>query len=267
MNYFTQRLRLLKINAINTYHIQTAYFFENIAGSASTMFYTLAMLIFIKAIYTNVKLFAGYTESEMLLLVFFIQLNFHIGYIWSVSNINYLIESVRVGELDLILTKPVPAMFYVTFKDLSFVNFLKEGVPNLLLLILVINWPEFSLTLGNVSFAAAILILGQICAHCFRFLFALPTFFTGNAEQLFRLSSVVTDPPEIPYDGITGNVRILFTTLIPALIASQISVSVFLGKSDALTMFVFSLGVAVVFLVIKSIGWKIALRNYTSASS
>jgi ABC-2 type transport system permease protein len=262
-----ERTNLIKINAINSYNIQTSYFFENWASVASTIFYTFTMLLFVKILYTNVNLFAGYSENEMVLLLFFGQLNFYADWLWSTNNILYLIESVRTGELDLILSKPIPSLFFVTFRDINLVNRIKDGVPNLLMLALVIDWSQVHTTLLNSLAALVIFVCGQVSWHCFRFLFALPVFFTGQSNQIFQLSGTFGETNDIPFEGFPDHLRIIFSTVIPSLIAAQMSASVFLGKSNALYMVLFSLVVSAILLMLKNIGWIIAIRNYSSASS
>ncbi len=236
-------------------------------GIGSALAYTFSMIIFIKVVFANVDLFAGYTQDEMLFLLFIAQLNFFLGYIWSTPNINTLIESVRSGELDLILVKPVPGLFYTSTRSINFLTFFKEGVPTLIVFALAVNWSGLNISSQLILPAIAIAILGQLCVHSFKFLFALPSFFVGNAEQLFKVSGAVTDIAEIPYEGYPFGLRVFFTAFVPALIASQVSVSVILGKSDAFLMLVFCLLITLVFMLLANLGWRVSLKNYTSASS
>lgn len=261
------RIDLLKANIINSYKIETAYFSENWAGVGSTIFYTITMILFIKIVYANVKTFAGYVENEMFFLLFVSQLNVYLTWLWSYNNILYLIDSVRGGELDLILSKPVPTLFFITFNDINFIGLVKEGLPNLLFLGLVINWWDLHLTGYSVLVGLFIFICGQIAWHCFQFLSALPVFFVGHSSKIFQMAGELGDIENIPLEGFTGNLRTIFTTIIPALIVTQLSVSVALGKSAPLQMLALALGVAGAFLLLKQTGWIISLRSYSSASS
>jgi len=261
------RVNLLQTNAVNSYRVQTAYFFENWASLASTTFYVLTMLLFIKIIYSNVNSFAGYTENEMFFFILFGQLNFYTDWIWNTNNILSMIDSVRSGELDLILSKPLPSLFFVTFRDISLVNRVKDGIPNLLLIALIINWRDIHTSLGLVLIGLIIFICGQLSWHCFRFLFALPVFFIGQSSQIFQISGTLGATNDIPLEGFTGSLRTVFISIIPALIAAQMSVSVILGKSDPIQSLIISVLVTTIFLILKQVGWIIALKNYSSASS
>ena len=264
---FIDRLRILYLNTLNTYRVQTAYFFENWTSVASALFYVATMLLFVKILYSNVKTFAGYTENEMLLLLFVGQVAFYFEWLWSVNNILGLVFLVRSGELDLVLAKPVPSLFFVTFNKISLLNRLKEAVPNLLLVGILIDWGQLQTSVYKAVMGIVIFICGQIAWHCFRFLFALPVFFLGQAEQLFYLTDNLGYTHNIPYEGFSGSLKTVFTVLIPSLMLSAVSVSVVLGKSNPILMLVTSIAVASIFLVLKQVGWKKALQNYSSASS
>ena len=261
------RISLLKINTINSYRSQTAYFFENWASLASTAFYSLTLLLFIKIVYSSITSFAGYNENEMMFLIFVGQINFYTEWIWNTNNILSLIKSVRSGDLDLVLSKPIPSLFFVTFRDISLIDRLKDGVPNLILITTLIDWKNIDTTWDKVIIGLLIFLCGQIAWHCFRFLFALPVFFIGQSEQLFQVSGNLGNTNNIPLEGFTGKLRTVFISIIPSLIAAQMSVSVILGKSNQYTMLLIAVSVAIFFLILKQIGWKVSLRHYSSASS
>jgi ABC-2 type transport system permease protein len=261
------RLQLVGLNIVNSYRVQTAYFFENWSSFLSTGFYTLSMLLFIKVIYSNVKLFAGYSETEMLFLILLSQLSFYTDWLWSTNNITSMIDSVRTGELDLILSKPLPSLFYITFREISLINRVKDGLPNIILIALLLNWSQIHTSLDKVVVGVLIFFCGQVAWHCFRFIFALPVFFMGQSTQIFQISGTLTNTNNIPFEGFAGSLKTLFVSCVPVLITAQMSVSVMLGKSNSLHMLILATAVAGVFLILKQIGWIIALRNYSSASS
>lgn len=262
-----EHVHLLKANAVNSYRVQTAYFFDNLASLASTLFYVLTMVLFVKILYSNIKIFAGYTEVEMLFLMLITQLNFYVDWTWSTNNILALIDSVRTGDMDMILSKPLPALFFVTFRDISLINRVKDGIPNLIIMSLLIKWSEIHTSLGLVLAAIVIFISGQIAWHCFRFIFALPVFFIGQSYSIYAISGTLGETQNIPLEGFRGKLREFFIVIVPSLITSQMSASVVLGKSNPLEMTIIAASVASVFLILKRFAWIISLRNYSSASS
>jgi len=267
LNFLKERIKLLKLNTVNSYRIQTAYFSENWFGLGSTFFYSISMYLFIKIIYSNVSQFAGYSENEMLFLLLITQFNYYVDWVWSTNNISKLMDSVYAGELDLILSKPIPSLFFLTFRDISLINRLKDGVPNIILISLLIDWNQFSFDLTKVLAGVTIFICGQISWHCFSFLFALPVFKLGKNKQIYETSIALGNTNSIPYEGFNDLFKFIFTIVIPSLITPQIFVSVVLGKTDFTNITLTCVGVAIMFLLFKEIGWRWALKNYTSATS
>jgi len=265
--YFKDYLKILSANIINTYRVQTAYFFENWMSLGSTMFYTLALILFINILYSNITLFAGYSRNEMLFLVFVSQLQFYFNWIWSGNNIVSLIDSVNSGELDMILVKPVPSLFFVTFRDISLINRIKDSVPTLSILILLIDWGSIATSWDLILVGVLVFFLGQLAWHSFSFLFLLPVFYTGRSANIYAITQEFASTNNIPFEGFSKNLRLLFSTLIPTLVTSQITVSIILGRVEPAKMLGLAFVVAVAFLLLKRCAWIISLRNYTSASS
>jgi ABC-2 type transport system permease protein len=262
-----ERLRLLYLFTKNTYQVQTAYFFENWGSFLSTTFYMASTILFVKIIYSNVKVFAGYTEPEILLLLLISQASFYAEWSWSLNNIENLIDDVRMGYFDLLLSKPVPSLFCVTFKNIDLIDRLKDAVPNLAVIVLITDWSQIYTSWDKVLMGLAILLCGHISWHCFRFISALPVFFLGQSSQIYQLSGSLGNTHNVPLEGFPGNLRRIFISAIPSLVAGQLSASVILGKSNALSMLTISIIVTAVFLILKQFGWIISLRNYASASS
>jgi ABC-2 type transport system permease protein len=259
------RINLLKINTVFTFQEQTAYIGENLASILSTTFYSISAVLFINILYSNVNTFAGYDKNQMLLLLLTGQLGFYILWIWSSNNTEGMIEDVRSGDLDLLLTKPVPSLFYVTFKKISLVRRLKDGLPNLLIIAYLINWNELVLT--NFFAGFIIFLFGQVAWHFFRFLFALPVFWQGQSTNIYMISGSLGETKNIPFEGFPGKLRFSLSTIIPTLLTSTIVTSVILGKANPYEMILLSGVVAFIFFILGILGWNLALKNYTSASS
>ena len=154
----------------------------------------------------------------------------------------------------------------MTFKHISIIGRLKDGIPNLLILGFIVKWSQLSISWQVVPVGIMIFLLGTWIWHCFRFMFTLPVFFTGQSDQIFNLAGSF-GYKDIPYEGYPKSLQNLFITLIPSIITVQVSASVMLGKSDPIYMLSLVSLVAIIFTCLKILGWNWALKNYTSASS
>ncbi|MFH1175324.1 MAG: ABC-2 family transporter protein [bacterium] len=266
-DYFKIRISILWINAVNTYQEDVAYFMNTWGNLFSTVFWTFALLIFIEVLYSNINMFAGYGRNEMLFLILMCQLGFYIQWLWSRQNLISMYEGVRGGSLDFVLTKPLPANWYVSFKEIRIIGLIRDGLPCIFILSLIIKWKDLSVNCRSIFFGIVIFILGQIIWHCFEFLFILPVFWYGESKQISGIAQSLINTTDIPFEGFEKPLKWIFSTLIPTVLVGQLAVSVILNKSDGVKMFLLVLVVTAVFLALKMFFWNLALKNYTSASS
>ncbi len=261
------RLQIIKTNLINSFQHETAYFAENWSNFLSTLFYTLALLLFINVLYSNVKTLAGYSKNEMMFLVLVGQIGFYFGWSMFAQSVEILNDDIQTGALDFILIKPVPSLFFVSFRWFPVISMLRDSIPTLLVIISLIDWHSLNLVGTNVLFGIFIFACGQIIWHCIRFLLVLPAFWFGNARAIHSIAYALEDSHNLPLEGYTKNIKILFTIIIPIIVVGAVTGSVMLGKSNGLFMSAQSFLVTLVFVFIINVLWKVALRNYTSASS
>lgn len=263
--YITERTSLVKISVINTFHQDNAYIGEKWGNLLSTAMYTVTYLLFIHVLYENVQTIASYTKNEMLFFTFIGQISFYTLWTLSMENYRNLIIDVNKGNLDLILVKPVPALFYVSLRKISILTILRDGIPTLFIVSLI-QWQELQLHILPVVAGIAIFICGQLTINAFQFLFTLPAFWFGEARELFGISfDFVTE--QMPFEGLNNWLKVLFTTLIPTYFSTSVATSVMLEKSNVFIMIFLSLSVASLMIILKQYLWQVALRSYTSASS
>jgi ABC-2 type transport system permease protein len=226
-------------------------------------------LLLIEAIYANTSTLNGYAKNDMLLFLFIGQISFALNVNQYYINIEELIRSVNAGELDLILTKPIPSLFYVTFKTIGLVDFLIGAAPNLLVLGLALNWTQLNISLSSVVVGVVIMLLGVFCTHVFQFCAALPVFWIGESSNIVDLtwSFEYNIGRVFPFESVDKSFRTFFSTLVPVLISTGIATSVMLNKSDKYLMLLFVVAVSIMAFLLKSFFWNLALKNYTSASS
>lgn len=264
-----EHLVLLKANTIFTAQRELAYAGNNWASLLSTFVFTVSVLIFIKVIYSNVQTVAGYSYNEMLLYFFTYQLTYYGNYLITTRNLNDLIPDVNKGNLDMVLTKPVPSLFFLMTRSMSVVLILTDAIPPLFAIIFSINWHSFSISPLMFFIGVLVWILGLISLNSFQILAALPVFWFGESQNILDLASTTAaaSGTMIPLEGYNQGLKTLLGTVIPMLIASGFTTSILLEKTNPYNLFIWAFVVAVASVFIKNIAWKFALKHYTSASS
>lgn len=262
------RLSILRATTSYTFQSETAHLANNWASILSTVFYTISNIIFIDVLYANVTTIAGYSRNEMLLFMYIGQISYYVSWLIH-TNLDSLVDMVNTGLLDLILVRPVPSLFYVTFQRIRLYSVLRDCVPPMIVLTLVIKWQELNLNPFNLFAGLLICLMGTVCAHVVHFIATLPVFWIGQSAQVLDMSENIeyNIGKIIPYEGFGKKVQFFFTVFVPYLISAGVATSVVLGKTSALVMFPAVLVITLGALVIKQYAWNTALRAYSSASS
>ncbi|OGD83230.1 hypothetical protein A2572_01740 [Candidatus Collierbacteria bacterium RIFOXYD1_FULL_40_9] len=263
------RLKIMKVNAAFSFRESIAYSANNWGGLASTVVYMITYLVFLGAIFGRVKTVAGYNYSEILLFTLVSQFNFYLAWIWSIKNIETLGESVKSGFFDLILTKPLPTLWYVTFLKINLTMLLIEMWPATLPLIyLLVKNAEFVISLPGLLWGSVIFICGHIAIHCMQFVFGLGAFWAGEYKAMNSLSyQIAFFGDSVPIEAYPKWFLTLGVSIFPFLLHTALTTSFILGKTTDLRWVLWSVLVMVVFLIIKKKMWEKALRAYSSASS
>lgn len=261
-------LRILAANMVYTFQQDTAYWANNWGNIVSAGFFMLSAVLFVDIIYANVDTLATYTKDQMLFFTFVGEVSFFFSWIL-VNNLMDLVRLVNKGDLDLILTKPVSSLFYITFRKVSLFSMIRDSIPSFSVIIFVINWQNLSFQTANIIIGAIILFLGIWASHCLHFLSALPVFWLGESDNILNFMTHLDYQigRNVPYEGYPPSLRLIFITFLPFLLAAAYSTSVMLGKTNLWYALLLSLIVAITLSFIRQKLWKLALLNYTSASS
>lgn len=263
------RWKILKANTLFSFKESVAYSLNNWGGLASTVVYVLTYLVFLSTIFGRVNNLAGYNYSEVLLFTLIGQLNFYLSWVWSIANIDRLGEDIKSGKLDLILTKPLPALWYVSFQKINLFMLVFEMWPATLPLIyFLVKNMNFNVSVRGLLLGLVTFLAGHIALHCFQFVFSLFSFWSGEYRGLNLLSyQLAFFGDSIPLEAYPKMVVSFGVSVIPFLINTALTTSFVLGRTVDVRWVLYSLVVMVIFLIIKKIAWEKALRAYSSASS
>lgn len=261
-----ERLFLLGCSVRYTAQLETAYFFANWAGAVSTVAYTASYFLFIDVLFRNVPSFVGYTRAEMLFFMLVSQLSFYATWFWSINNVHLIEHDIRSGDFDLLLTKPVPLLFYAHTRRISLVTIVRNSTPAMVALCAVLPWQELSFRGTNLLAALAIFVLGQLALNAVQSILVLPAFWVAGAKTFTALYSDVGDK-QMPAEALPHWFSLTFTVVVPLLLHASFTTGVALGHLDALPALAVAAGATITVSYLRVRLWQSALRSYTSASS
>jgi len=269
MKSFFKTLRkcwdIIKINTVNTWQEETAHFWNNWGSIVSTTTYTIVSIIFVHILINKFKLIAGYNLNQLLFFNLLGQLAYFSANGFFKPSIDHLITSIKRGNLDFTLLKPVPSLFYISFRKIPLVSIFRDSIANILVYVFIIDWKSLNLQPNIFLIALIMIILGIIIWHCFMFMLTFTIFWLGESKRVFLLNQSIADDRGTPYEGFPKNIRLFLTFIIPMTLNYSLPVSIALEKSNPSWIFL-SIILAIIFIFLKKWVWIKGLKAYTSAS-
>ena len=182
------------------------------------------------------------------------------------SNIYSFNQMIIKGNLDFILTKPINSQFLLSLRYIGFNGLVSFSLLSIILIILVENYNQESITYINYLLFSVSFIMGNLIwyfidfmIHCLSFWFqnfSVAGWFSNNIKQ-FSMK------PDTIYFGALR--KILFSFMPMALIAS-VPVRFLIYGFD-LILFINQLSVCVFFFFLSRYFWLKSVIKYESASS
>jgi ABC-2 type transport system permease protein len=180
-------------------------------------------------------------------------------------NMQRLMEDVRKGTLDYVLTKPEDPQLLVSVRDIRIWQGVEILTGTVVLGYAVARDPA-SLGPAEVLGFAIALVLGAIIIYCFWLLLTTAAFWVVRLDETHELFEGVYRAGQYPVGIYPGWMRIGLTFLIPIAFAVTVPSEAVTGRLDVATLgfaFVF----CVVMVVLSRAAWKRGLRRYSGASA
>jgi ABC-2 type transport system permease protein len=180
-------------------------------------------------------------------------------------NMERLINDVRLGTLDYVLTKPDDSQVLVSVREIRIWHLVDVVLG---IVILVIAAGEVPGTLGGSGMLAflAALALGASMVYCFWLILTTAAFWIVRMDEIVDLFQGVYQAGRWPVTIYPDWLRVGLTFLVPIAFAVTVPAEAFTGRLTAPT-----LGLAALFalglLLFTRWLWRTGLRRYSGASA
>ena len=245
---------------------EKAYLGNFIASMSSAVFYAIVYMLFIHLLFQRVDTVAGYTKNDMIVLYLLLEVGFFLAAYLFYSSFLELIRLVNTGQLDQLLSRPIPLKTWTILNGFSPVQFLMDVVPQSIIVILLIDWGAIHTNLLQIAAGLLVFVCGLMTFYTILLLFCMPAFRQGESSELLHVFWGMTPGP-IPYDPMPRSVKLLAFSALPTLLYSSVAAAVLLGKTDIKSATSAAAASALAAFLLQRFLWKRALQNYTSASS
>ncbi len=250
---------LLRMNVVEELQYRANF----VASLLGTVFWIAMALLTLALFFRHTAQLGGwdYWEVVVLLGVF----NALTGVIEAVlrPGIGELADEVRSGKLDLVLTRPVDAQLYVSFRRLDLWRLADVAFGLMLAGYALVRVGRLPSLLDLLAF---VVTMGSAVAVVYAIWVALMSlaFWFVAVENLSVLFDAVYEAARYPVSAYPGALRFVFVYLVPVAWTTTIPASALTGRLGVATA-LGAAGVGALALGLTRLLWRAALRRYTSA--
>jgi len=183
-----------------------------------------------------------------------------------VWNTRELPTKIWSGELDRLLLRPIHPLFTLTLGRPYFPSFI-SAIVGVILIIIGISKLGLVVSLLSIVGSAIFFVLGFIMVYCIIVDFSLLTFFFQDTTTMPRIGERIvysfTSRPHTIFDGV---LKFIFFFILPVVYVSSFSAQTLISGINFGWMLV-AIVMTVISVFITFWIWKVAIKNYSSASS
>lgn len=267
MKRITKTLRLIAIAFTEQVRAERAYLGNFWFGMLTKLAYNSMFLLFINQLYHRVGQLGDFTKNEFLFLFLVSQLGFYICFYGLYFPLKKLLITVRTGNFDLMLLKPVPHRAFLYISGMSAFELLLTALPSLLILGGIINWGEIHISLFSFLMGLVIWVSGIVICNTILFALVLPVFSQGDATDTLDLFYPISSVGQQPFSKLPQAMKIAALVIFPQILIAGAASETLLMKQQGFLVPLVVAGTAIIAVIILQLLWRHALRNYTSASS
>lgn len=258
-------LRLLIIFYKNSLLRELEYRVNFISNVVMSVFWLAWGIIGISIFFSHRDKMGDWTYPEVLMVIGLF--TFFNGVMEALlrPNIGAVIEQIRDGTFDFVLTKPVNAQFIASLRNVV-VWRLVDVVIGLGVIVYALGQLRVTPTPAQIALFVVMLSAGAAMVYAIWLLMVSLAFWFVKIDNITELFYAFYEAGRYPVTIYRGAVRVLLTFIVPIAFITTFPAGALLGRLEQTTLLI-GLGVAVGLLIVSNRFWNFALRYYSSASS
>jgi ABC-2 type transport system permease protein len=258
-------LRLLRIFYKNSILQDLEYRVNFISNAFMSVFWLVWGIAGVSIFFLHSSTMGDWTFPEVLMVVGLF--TFFNGVMESFlrPNVGAVIEQVRDGTFDFVLTKPVNSQFIASLRNIV-VWRLVDVVIGIVMLIYALGQLHVTPTLVQIGFFIVMVISGTALVYSLWLVMVSLSFWFVKIDNITELFYAFYEAGRYPVTIYRGFVRVLLTFIIPIAFVTTFPVSALLGRIDQATT-ITGIAFAIGSFIFSNRFWNFALRYYSSASS
>ena len=223
-------------------------------------------LTFITVIYSHTNHIGDWSKWEVILLIgasHFIQQLFQTFFL---TNCAELSELIRTGRLDFMLLLPVSTRFIISLRKVDLGGFV-NGASAVAVMVYALRQLHLVPSAAEIFAFFVFVVAGILIHYSLMFLLATISFFTVRAQGIVWGYYSMFNIARLPDAAFRGFFKVFFTFAIPMILVSNVPAKILIEKLRSPFEMVLLLAMMLICFALSQIGWRVALRHYTSASA
>jgi ABC-2 type transport system permease protein len=258
-------LRLLLLFLKSSLLIELEYRANLLARTVVSLIDIGVVLVGTGVFYSHTETIGGWTFNEALVIVGVF--TFMGGFISALlrPNVQNIIEMIRTGTLDFVLTKPVNSQFVASLRYSSLYNTvdMATGVAITLIAFSRMGYAPEAPALAQFAF---VMLMALLIVYSIWITIATLAFWLVKVGNLAELFGSIYDTGRFPIHTYQGMIRVMLTFVIPIAFITTFPAQAVLGRLEPLTLITAAV-MGVLMFAFSAWFWHFAVRRYSSASS
>jgi ABC-2 type transport system permease protein len=176
-----------------------------------------------------------------------------------------LIESVREGTLDYVLTKPEDAQLLVSVQAVQIWKLVDVVLGTGVLIVALVRLRE-AVGPGQAAAFAVALLSGGAIVYSFWLILATSSFWFVRVENILVIFQSMYEAGRWPVSLYPGWLRFALTFLVPVAFATTVPAEALSGRLTAQTL-LGAVALAAALLIVSRLFWRVGIRHYSGASA
>ncbi len=216
-------------------------------------------------IFSYTSTLGGWRPAEVLALV---GIYFLVGGIISLviqPGMQELIDSVRTGTLDFVLTKPEDAQLTISIRHVEIWSLI-DILLGFIILIIALRRIGGNVGLLPAGEFIAMLLAGAVIIYSFWLILATLSFWFVRVENILVIFQSMYEAGRWPISLYPGWLRYGLTFIVPVAFATSVPAEALTSRLSGQTL-TLAIVLAIALFILSRIFWKIGLRHYSGASA
>jgi ABC-2 type transport system permease protein len=180
-------------------------------------------------------------------------------------NVGAVLDQIRDGTFDFVLTKPINVQFIASLRNVV-VWRLSDVLIGLGLIAYALAQMHIVPSVAQIALFVSMLLAATLIVYSLWLSMVSLAFWFVRLDNFTELFYGFYEAGRYPVSIYRGVVRVVLTFIVPIAFVTTFPASVLLGRIDQ-TMIAVGFALAAILFVVSNRVWNFAIRHYSSASS